>query len=529
MTDMFGVCYLPEKRPLDKGDYSLVALFLSIIAVSFSLILSGVAYIELTPSQMVFSYLIIIPLGAVMAGIIFTYSLTQYTLQGHFRHIVLIFFAMNAVISVSLYFVSHPAMVGISSFADQMRNRTIVVAFGFILVPSALFSRASDVFELRKMQSVAAIIWAGAICPMISFWFLLSPEPVFDTIASSGPTLATIVIMSILVPMFFLAILRYYTSWRNDRNRLDLAAILSILLWVFATFIIFFQRGPLLVSELIWFSVFICGELLLVSASFAAEIVEPHKALKSLVDLRTRQLNDSKREIEFYLNIWGHKIGNLLQSMMLYLEMFSTGAKKSDDLITLADTALDIGVEANQINRQVAALIKLKEHEDYELAPINLNRTLEIIIGIVENSFGAECTREPSGLFSDIVYIYGDEFIELALENLFAFICKKYTDPDIRLNVEKDDTSVTLSILFSGARLPKDVEDSLFSVLKPARTTLSLDLFTVKILMQRFEGLFHYDWLEESEDNRFRLKFHRVKSDESDPIPHSRFTEITDQ
>jgi len=319
---------LPDTRALDRGDYSIISIFVLVVLLSLIAIVSGTAYIELQPQKMVFAFLIIIPIGAMMAGIILTYSLTQFTLQRQFRHFVLIFFSVNAILAVSLYFITHPAMSAFSPFAGRLRNRTIVTAFGFILAPTALFSRASDVFDIRKMRSIAAVIWAGAVLPLISLWFLLSPEPVFATVTDAGEvTLATYVVLMVFWPMFFLAIARYYSAWRAERNRLDLAAILSIILWVYSSVLIFLQRGPLLLLELVWFSAFISGELLLVSASFASEIVEPHKALTALVDLRTKQLNESKREIEFYLNIWGHKIGNLLQSMMLYLEMFSTGTK----------------------------------------------------------------------------------------------------------------------------------------------------------------------------------------------------------
>jgi hypothetical protein len=280
--------------------------------------------------------------------------------------------------------------------------------------------------------------------------------------------------------------------------------------------------------EIIWFSVFLSGELLLTVVTVTTQIIEPQKQLSDLVETRTEELIESRKEIEFYLNIWGHKIGNLLQSMVLYLEMFSSGEKTADELANLSMTALDIGGQANQINRQVAALIKLKAHKDYELSSVNLNDMIVTTLGIVESTYGASCVEEPPGLFTDTIYVWGDEFIELALENLFSFIYKQHPEAKIRLRTDTDNDSVSIMILFAGPRLPKDVEDSLFSLLQPHRTTLSLDLFTVKILMQRFEGLFLYDRFDKSNENQFTLKFKRVEPEESEPILHTEFTETSD-
>ncbi|MFW9810363.1 MAG: hypothetical protein ACFFE6_13375, partial [Candidatus Thorarchaeota archaeon] len=239
------------------------------------------------------------------------------------------------------------------------------------------------------------------------------------------------------------------------------------------------------------------------------------------------QLKESKKEIEFYLNIWGHKIGNLLQSIVLYLEMFSTGERSVDELSKLADTALLIGSEANQINRQVAALIKLKEQEDYELDSILLNDMLASTFKQIESNFGSHCITASESISED-AYVYGDEFIELALVNLFSFICKLNPNPNININFKIDSKLISLLIYFDGPRIPKDIEDSLFSLLQPARTSLSLDLFTVKILMQRFDGFFHYDWLEKQNHNLFTLNFNRVLKQESDLTPTQKHRTTTD-
>ena len=43
-----------------------------------------------------------------------------------------------------------------------------------------------------------------------------------------------------------------------------------------------------------------------------------------------------------------------------------------------------------------------------------------------------------------------------------------------------------------------------------------------------FSGFFHYNWLEDSNENQFTLKFKRVESEEIEPILHTEITETSD-
>ena len=46
--------------------------------------------------------------------------------------------------------------------------------------------------------------------------------------------------------------------------------------------------------------------------------------------------------------------------------------------------------------------------------------------------------------------------------------------------------------------------------LDPTRTTMSLDLFIVKILMERYGGLLVYEHNDSNQSNRFTLRFKRA-------------------
>ncbi len=506
---------MDQRKSLSRGDYILLVLFLAIVIASIIPVLTNIAFIEMVPEHMALFLIILVSISTMMAGVIFTNSLARFTIERRLRNLVLIFLAVNIILTFILYLVTNVSMEALSPFTDKARNRTVIVAFVLVLAPSILFGKVSEEIDLDKKRIITIFLWGGILCPLVTIWFFLSPVPVFITaIPGEGLTFTSVLLLIILFPIFAVAFWKYYTSWQRERNRLDLASLLSILLWLFATVLLGIQSNPLQVIELIWFSVFISGELLITLVTISSEIIEPQKSLRSLVEIRTEELFESKKESEFYLNLWGHKIGNLLQSLMLYLEIFSMGDKSAEELTSLAETALDIGHEVDQINKQVSALIKLKEKEMHELVLVNLADTIKSSVKIAEETFGSSCFSKWSEYLIDTVYVRGDEFFEIALVNLFSFICRHEPPRKILIYPKVSAEKITIQIDFDEPRLPKDIEDSLFSALQPTRTTMSLDLFIVKILMERYGGAFDYLWQETSKKNRFLLSFNRDLSNE---------------
>jgi len=499
-----------QRKPLTKGDYLLLVIFFAVVITSIILVVTNIAFIEMVPEHMALFLIILVSISVMMAGVIFTNSLAQFTIERRLRNLVLIFMSVNIILTFILYLLTNASMESLIPFADRARNRTIVAAISLVLAPSILFGTVSKEIFLDKKRTISAILWGGLLCPLVTIWFFISPEPVFITsIPGEGITLASVIILVIVIPVFAISIWRYYSAWQRERNRIDLASFLSILLWTYAIALYALQSNPLQFMELIWFSVFISGELLITLISISLQIVKPQKTLSSLIDLRTEELSESEKESEFYLNIWGHKIGNLLQSMMLYLEIFSLGRKSAEELASLAVTARDIGHEADHINKQVAALIRLKEKKSHKLVLVNLADTIKSSCRITEEIYGSSCFSKWSENLIDTVYVQGDEFFEIALVNLFSYICRHNPPGKIQICPTLSTETISIQIDFDEPRLPKDIEDSLFSTLQPARTSMSLDLFIVKKLMERYGGTFEYVWMESSKKNRFLLTFNR--------------------
>ena len=481
-----------------------------IMIVTIFPVLTNIAFIEMVPERMAIGLVILVLISVTFSGSIFTHSLAQYIINRRFRSLIFIFLAANLILTSILYLLTNASMESLLPFADRDRNRTIVVAFALAIAPTILFGSIAEDTELDKTRIYALILWSGILTPLVSIWFFISPEPLFSTtIPGQGLSFISVIILICITPLFAIAMLKHYLSWQRNRNRQDLASFLSTVLWIYAIVLFFLQSNPLQYMEIIWLSVFISGELLITLVTISKEMIKPQQSLSSLVDIRTEELSESKRESEFYLNIWGHKIGNLLQSLTLYLELFSSGKKSVEDLTSIAETALDIGHEADQINKQVAALIRLKEKEKHELVPVNLVDAIKSSCRVTEEIYGSSCFSKSIEYPIDTIYVQGDELLETALENLFLFICRHDSDRMILIYPTVKSEKVTINVDFDEPRLSKDIEESLFSSLQPAHTTMSLDLFLVKILMERYGGKLEYEWVETSRKNHFLLTFNR--------------------
>ncbi|MHA1906372.1 MAG: hypothetical protein ACW98Y_03680 [Candidatus Thorarchaeota archaeon] len=508
---------MKEQRPFSLGDYLIVILFLSVIIIVLTITISGIPYILLDSEIMSFWLLIIVPFEAILAGIVFTYSLAQYTLTRQTRDLVLLLMAVNMILGAFLYVLSNEAFIDLSFFANRERNRTIILAFGFIWAPSVLMGSLTN-DEVTSMQKRAILVWGALIVPSMALWFFLSPTPVFvSTPVGEGIQGFTPIawISFIAVPLCtILAIRKYMKSWQMTRNRLDFASGLGLNLWFLAVLLFATQTNPLQLMELIWYSVFSMGTLLIAVVVISASVIEPRKALSLLVTQRTMELEKSREESEFYLNLWGHKIGNLLQGMMLYLGMLSTGNKDSNEIAELSEVALDIGRETTMINRQVAALIKIKEEKKVQLESRNVMDAIQDAMIYSMELIGANCFEEDINLPQDSIRVVADEFLDLVFLNIFTYLCGQAEDPKLSLQSQEEGELFAIDIQSKGSAMPDDIYNSLFSNLEPSRTTLSLDLFIVRILMSKYNGTIQYIRNDESNVNIFMLTFRKSKPQE---------------
>ena len=107
--------------------------------------------------------------------------------------------------------------------------------------------------------------------------------------------------------------------------------------------------------------------------------------------------------------------------------------------------------------------------------------------------------------------VVADEMVEFVFLNVCAYICDKIVAPDIQITVEPQSDFVIVDITSPGSPVPPVIVESLVGELDPTRTTMSLDLFIVKILMERYGGQLAYEHDEKNQSNRFTLEFERAE------------------
>jgi hypothetical protein len=259
--------------------------------------------------------------------------------------------------------------------------------------------------------------------------------------------------------------------------------------------------------EIVWLSGFTYGFLVIAVAMIITAIIEPHKTLVGLVEERTYEVEASRKETEFYLNLWGHKIGNLLQGMTMYLDLLALPDPQNPQ--QHREAALGLSREAALINRQVGVLAQIREISQSDLKPLDAQDAFLGAVKTIDELMGLKTLSLQ--FYSDAAQhlVLADNLLDSIFENLLSFIVRstkgKVSDVEVRFKVTDDivDTHIT----YIGDPLSEDAETSVFQEINLFKTTLNLDLYSVKILMDRYGGEFKYHRLQEKDLNQLVLSF----------------------
>jgi signal transduction histidine kinase len=329
--------------------------------------------------------------------------------------------------------------------------------------------------------------------PGTSLGLFFSRDPVFILVTSEGGIeglTTTGVIMSIGF-MFaqILALPRIVQKWWKTRNTIDLSLMLAMGLWLMGALFGLFAWDPLQVAEILWMASIIAGFLLVAVVQFVTSILHPYKNLERLVNQRTRELNLSKQESEFYLNMWTHKMGNFLQGMITYLDILELASLNNEEDTKTRSAASDLSREAAMINQQVIQLTRIKESLDQTLWPVNLPEAFEDAIKsaaklLGEDSFTAEFIHREA------LTVKGDNLLPLAFHSAIAFQVRNRVDnqPNIKISVGHSESPRSLKIACRGKQVPEELKRFIEGDELRGQIALDLDLFTIKLLMNRYSA-----------------------------------------
>jgi hypothetical protein len=474
-----------------RHEIAVVAIFFLFLLIQLFVLMSGLAWVYLDPAQFSFWMLVFVAMLAIVAGVVATYSFVQYTQEGSLRSFVITMLGANVILLAFLYLLTHPVTTW-SVFSGRERNITIVATLGFLVAPGVLGGSLVGHRPLTRRARNIVLLWGLVIQPAVALTFLFSPEPVF-VLTGQGPanlSFAGWTISIVFGVSTTVSLVRYIQEWLRTRESITLASALALVLWILSFMIYLAIDSPIQVAELLWFSGVADGFVLLAVTMIMTSIIEPHRALESVVKERTAQLEESRKETEFYLRLWTHKIGNLLQGITTYLDLIELEAEKFPSLSRLQKLASDLVVESTTVNRQVEKLIRIKAKGTSVTWPVNITHALaDLDMQLRETQDSGIVLTQLSNIDHEL-QVLADDLIEIAFSNLIALCMKQRRDngkkTSVRIKESKDSIQVFLSPCSSQAI--SEIED--WSVHNPSlkNSVVDLDLFMTWLIMQRYDG-----------------------------------------
>jgi signal transduction histidine kinase len=492
----------------------MLAFLVTLILLGYAA-LSGYAWSILTLSDFLFWLILLTFILAATAGSVATYSFASFARTRETRSFMLIIVGFDLVIWVFLYLVTHPASMSWASiFSDRNRNRTIGTVFVIIIVPAILIDSLSGGARLTRKSGILLSVWGFCIVPLISFWFLFSPSPVFSMTSPQGgieglTPEGAVISLGYLVSQIVAAIL-FVRRWWGARSIHDLSLLLALSYWIIGTLFIVVLWNPYQIAELIWVATIISGLAFIAAVQFMSSILEPHRKLEALVEQRSQELELSYRESEYYLNMWTHKMGNLLQGIVTYLEILESTPEGGVEQLRSRNIAHELSKEAILVNKQVLQLSQIKEIYHSELKPVSLYQAVtyavETAYGLLdEDSFNASLItlRDAS--------VRADELLSLVFLSAIIFHVqnKKGNPVHIDFSLKESPDAVSLTTRATGEQLSKQVREYLLSDELIGSLSLNLELFIIKVLMKRYDASLNCAYDTQSGQNictyRFKL------------------------
>ncbi len=459
-------------------------------------ILNGRMWIEYS-AEFIASWLVIIaPILTTTAGAVATYSFVHYTQNHELRNLVTVFMALDVVLLSFLFLITHPSFESWAPlFADRQRNRSIAIAIGLAIMPGVLLGSFAGQAPVSKRNRNLYTVWGGIIMPILSLWFFLSPQPVFISTDPSGGLkgLTPIAILFVLVigVSWVISFFRYAREWYNTRNRVAFSSAIALVTWLSALILVSVLTSPFQVAELIWFSLVIEGFVLIGISMIITSVIDPHRALEDLVTTRTKELQLSQRESEFYLDMWSHKVGNLLQGLLTYLEILKDAVKDAieDDV---HEVALRLTNEAILVNRQVTNLSRIKKESEQFIKKVQLLKYIDL--GIKNASeLVPHVQIEADVHVHENAMVMADELLDLVFTSIvLRAIGECPTDIlDISIHTESIDQIILVEIEYSGKPIDTTLLYYDFDTVSPSRS-IGLEFFTIHMLLHRYDSQLEY-------------------------------------
>ncbi len=468
------------------------AIYLGVIT------LTGAVWSLVTPEFI----LVVIPLfsGGILASvsIILTHSTVQFFQTRRIYDLVILLMALDLIMLVMTYLVSHPIFSGWISFADRNRNRSLILLMGIVIFPGMLAGSFTGNTIANERNSFVALLWSLVIIPSLGFWFLFSPEPVFTVTSPSGgltglTPLALGLVLTIGVTML-VALVKYAYDWIKTRDRVIMVSTVALGFWLYGEIILVLLESPFQFAEIIWLGAFGIGFLLLAFSMLFSAVLEPQRNLEETVSQRTRELSQSKAESEFYLAMWAHKMGNFLQALLIYLDMMGTPSLATGDLKEIRFCAKTLSREATLLNLQVTNLSQILDSKDNMLYATPLAMILSNAMDLVGSLLDPQEFKAYLEV-RDNPLLRANEMLSIAILSIVSFVVKTRITEDLSFVIKCDvqSESVILSVQCPGIELTNAIQEYLHQKNVQLSTNIDFDIFVARSIIELFDGQLSYD------------------------------------
>ena len=491
-----------------------VAILFILISLGFLISgLSGSAWQILSMTDFNF-YLVILSFAlSLTAGALLTYSFISFFQSSEVKHLMFFVMSINIIIWIILFLLSHPSSADWSIyFSNRDRNRTLAMAFVLIVIPTILLGSFTGEMKPSRPSVLLLILWGAFVLPIFSLILFFSPNPLFIIVTSEGgiqglTPIGTFISMAYLISQIVTLPWIGY-KWRKVRTATNLSLMLAVVLWIIGTIFIIILWNPLQVAELLWVVSIISGFLLIAISQFMSAIIHPHRFLEKQVQQRTRELNQSIREGDLLRKMWTHKMGNLLQGLITYLDILEHAQQNSEDDSKTRTVARNLSREATLVNLQVSQLTRIKEHLRDAVYPVNVIPLLEEAIEsakqiIGEDNFSVEFNKPED------YSVIADGFLPLVFQSLFSFHAKRRNDDTIKFTItlNSEEHHQIISITSYGKEIPLDLRNFIESEQDIEATAFDLNLSTAKLLLSRYNATAKCDRNEATSQNSCKLIF----------------------
>ncbi|MDF1539441.1 MAG: hypothetical protein P1Q69_11125 [Candidatus Thorarchaeota archaeon] len=498
------------RKKLDVMELIILAVTLYVAGYLLLVSFSGQIWNVISPQLTAISLTLLISSILATASMIFAHCLIHYFQQRSVRYLVLLLMAFDAVIVSIMFLVSHPSFDLWSPFADRNRNRSIAIAWGMVLMVSGLAGAFSGEAIITLKIRIVSFLSGIVLFPLVAFWFLLSREPVFVSTEPSGGLgglTATGWIMILVLGVFMsISFLKYLSEWLRTRNRVLLASTSAMFFWLFALVLVVVLENPYQFAEIIWVGSVATGFALIAIAMLSTAIIEPRKQLENTVAERTKELSDSKQESEFYLGIWTHKMGNLLQGLLVYLDLLQIAEESGSDTGDHRRSAMEIAREATLLNAQVTKLSQAKDAADIERKSVSLARIISNSMDLSSKLLNPDAFRINFRVSTD-VNVLAEEMLDVAILSLLSFFVRTRLHEELHITItyEKKNGRVITRIDCVGDEISSMYQEFLESQTVPQSPTIELDLYVARTLVELFDGTISYERLVSKRINRFSI------------------------